>query len=256
MTAEYSGLLGQLAAGGLAQEGRAEVSVKPTAVGLGWPSTGRRPGPRTSPGSAPRPGRRGPRSPWTWRITPGWTRRGGSWPGAPRLTTRTWAGDPGPLRRSVADCAALTQPGSRVRLCKGAYDAPDAVATGPARRGPQLRPRAAGADGRARLPDGRHPRPAAGPHRRRPGGAGRPHARQLRVPDALRSPPGRAARWPRPGPGSGCTCPTARTGTATWSAGWPSGRRTRVLRPLAGVVPVRDSVFPVGARPARVGSRP
>ena len=35
MTAEYIGLLGQLAAGGLAQGGRAEVSVKPTAVGLG-----------------------------------------------------------------------------------------------------------------------------------------------------------------------------------------------------------------------------
>ena len=34
-TAEYTGLLGQLAAAGLAQGGRAEVSVKPTAVGLG-----------------------------------------------------------------------------------------------------------------------------------------------------------------------------------------------------------------------------
>ena len=32
------------------------------------------------------------------------------------------------LRRSVADCAALAQPGSRVRLCKGAYDAPGEVA--------------------------------------------------------------------------------------------------------------------------------
>ena len=35
VTAEYSALLAQLAAAGLAQEGRAEVSVKPTAVGLG-----------------------------------------------------------------------------------------------------------------------------------------------------------------------------------------------------------------------------
>jgi proline dehydrogenase len=32
------------------------------------------------------------------------------------------------LRRSEADCAALTRAGSRVRLCKGAYDAPDEVA--------------------------------------------------------------------------------------------------------------------------------
>jgi proline dehydrogenase len=28
----------------------------------------------------------------------------------------------------VADCAALAQPGSRVRLCKGAYDAPESAA--------------------------------------------------------------------------------------------------------------------------------
>ena len=32
------------------------------------------------------------------------------------------------LRRSAADCAALATPGSRVRLCKGAYNAPQDVA--------------------------------------------------------------------------------------------------------------------------------
>jgi proline dehydrogenase len=32
------------------------------------------------------------------------------------------------LRRSATDCAALATPGSRVRLCKGAYNAPQAVA--------------------------------------------------------------------------------------------------------------------------------
>ena len=32
------------------------------------------------------------------------------------------------LRRSAADCAALAYAGSRVRLCKGAYDAPEEVA--------------------------------------------------------------------------------------------------------------------------------
>ncbi|HEY3686722.1 MAG TPA: proline dehydrogenase family protein [Streptosporangiaceae bacterium] len=34
----------------------------------------------------------------------------------------------GYLRRTVSDCADLTAPGSRVRLVKGAYDEPDAVA--------------------------------------------------------------------------------------------------------------------------------
>jgi proline dehydrogenase len=32
------------------------------------------------------------------------------------------------LRRTEADCAALAEPGSRVRLCKGAYDEPASVA--------------------------------------------------------------------------------------------------------------------------------
>jgi proline dehydrogenase len=32
------------------------------------------------------------------------------------------------LRRSASDCAELAQPGSRVRLCKGAYRAPDSAA--------------------------------------------------------------------------------------------------------------------------------
>ena len=34
------------------------------------------------------------------------------------------------LRRSPGDCAALAGPGSRVRLCKGAYQAPARVAFG------------------------------------------------------------------------------------------------------------------------------
>ncbi len=55
---EYIQLLGKLAAEGLTQGGAAEVSVKPTAVGLFLGATSRR---RISRGSAPprpRPGRR------------------------------------------------------------------------------------------------------------------------------------------------------------------------------------------------------
>jgi proline dehydrogenase len=32
------------------------------------------------------------------------------------------------MRRSVSDCLALARPGSRVRICKGAYRAPESVA--------------------------------------------------------------------------------------------------------------------------------
>ena len=61
------------------------------------------------------------------------------------------------LRRSAADCAALATPGSRVRLCKGAYDAPQDVAfTRPRRGGPVLCAVPAGADAGRRVPDAGH----------------------------------------------------------------------------------------------------
>ena len=109
------------------------------------------------------------------------------------------------LRRTEADCRDLAYEGSRVRLCKGAYNEPESVAfADQARRGPRLRARPQGADGRAGLPDDRHPRPADGRHRRGAGDPVRPRAGQLRVPDALRHPPRRAApagRGRREGPG-------------------------------------------------------
>jgi len=97
---------------------------------------------------------------------------------------RTDYPDLGVVIQSVAgagrwrDCAALAQAGSRVRLCKGAYDAPDEVAY-PARHDVDRSydPRVAGADGRPGLPDDRHPRPAAAPDRGRPGGASGPGPR-------------------------------------------------------------------------------
>jgi proline dehydrogenase len=126
VTAEYSGLLAQLAAAGLSRDGRAEVSVKPTAVGLAEH------GEKTAAENVA-------------RICAA-ARAAGT---TVTLDMEDYAGvdqtlriaaqvrqdypDLGvviqsSLRRSVADCAALAQAGSRVRLCKGAYDAPGEVA--------------------------------------------------------------------------------------------------------------------------------
>ncbi len=200
-TAEYTGLLSQLAAAGLAQGGRAEVSVKPTAVGLGLAEHGVKTATENIARICAAARNAGTtvtvdmeehtRVDATLRIVAELR------PDYPDLGCVIQS----QLRRTVADCAALARPGSRVRLCKGAYDAPDSSRLPhPARRGPQLRPRAAGADERPGLPDAGHPRPAADPDRRGAGGAGRPAAGELRVPDAVRGPPGRAARgWPARG---------------------------------------------------------
>ena len=105
------------------------------------------------------------------------------------------------LRRSAADCRALASAGSRVRLCKGAYDAPPEVAF-PSRADVDrsyarcLRVLMAGAG----LPDAGHPRPAADQDRRGAGGADRARPRRLRVPDAVRHPARpSSAGWPPPG---------------------------------------------------------
>ena len=71
------------------------------------------------------------------------------------------------LHRTEGDCRALAYEGSRVRLCKGAYNEPETVAfQRPARRGPVLRALPEGAAGRPGLPDDRDPRPADGRDRR------------------------------------------------------------------------------------------
>jgi proline dehydrogenase len=125
---EYTRLISRLGAAGLAAGGRAEVSVKPTAVGLGLA----RGGDQTAAANISRicvAAREagttvtldmedhthvGP----TLRLV---TELRGEFPD---LGCVIQAG----LRRSESDCAVLARPGSRVRICKGAYRAPDSVA--------------------------------------------------------------------------------------------------------------------------------
>ena len=88
------------------------------------------------------------------------------------------------LHRTEADCRALAYEGSRVRLCKGAYDEPeDGRLPEPARRRQVLRPLPQGAAGRPGLPDDRDPRPAddhASPRRWPAATAARPAATSSR----------------------------------------------------------------------------
>jgi len=125
---EYVRLLGGLGASRLAAGGRAEVSVKPTAVGLGLAEHGEKTAAENIARICSAARAAGTtvtvdmedhtRVDQTLRIVRDLR------PDHPDLGVVIQSS----LRRSVADCAALTQPGSRVRLCKGAYDAPHAVA--------------------------------------------------------------------------------------------------------------------------------
>jgi proline dehydrogenase len=123
---EYIGLLGRLAADGHARAGRAEVSVKPTAVGLGLKEHGE----KTARENITRICAAAAAAGTTVTI---------DMEDQPlveptvRLVHELREEFPGLgcviqsyLRRSEADCAALA--GLRVRLCKGAYDAPEEVA--------------------------------------------------------------------------------------------------------------------------------
>ena len=132
------------------------------------------------------------------------------------------------LRRTEADCRDLAVEGSRVRLCKGAYNEPESVAF-QSRHDVDLATCAACKvlmEGEGYPMVATHD-PRHGRDRRR---ARRPHGRdagQLRVPDALRHPPRRAAAaGRRRARRCASTCPTARSGTATSCAGWPSARAT------------------------------
>jgi proline dehydrogenase len=124
---EYVRLLGQLSAAGLAARGRAEVSVKPTAVGLGLAEHGE----KTAQENISRIAAAARNAGTTVtvdmedhaRVEP-----------TLRLVRELRADYPdigcviqSYLRRSAADCAALAVTASRVRLCKGAYQAPDGV---------------------------------------------------------------------------------------------------------------------------------
>src|ERR1022692_3671038 len=128
---EYPGLLRRLGSAGLATGGRAEVSVNPTAVGLGLPGRGEKPAAghiaricaaaRDAGTTVTLDMEDHTRVAATLRIL---------------AELRLDFPDlgcvlPSYLRRSADDCADLAVAGSRVRLCKGAYRAPDGVAFGP-----------------------------------------------------------------------------------------------------------------------------
>ena len=125
---EYTRLIVRLAAAGLAAGGRAEVSVKPTAVGLGLAEHGDKTAAenisricaaaRVAGTTVTLDMEDHTKAEPTLRLVA--ALRGEF----PDLGCVIQSG----LRRSVSDCAALARPGSRVRLCKGAYRAPESVA--------------------------------------------------------------------------------------------------------------------------------
>ena len=125
---EYVRLLARLGSAGLASGGRAEVSVKPTAVGLGLPEHGE----KTAAGNIARICAAARDAGTTVTLDmEDHTRVAATLRLLAEL--RTDFPDLGCvlqsyLRRSADDCAGLTAAGSRVRLCKGAYRAPDGVA--------------------------------------------------------------------------------------------------------------------------------
>jgi proline dehydrogenase len=127
VTDEYVRLLARLCEAGLAAGGRAEVSVKPTAVGLGLPVVGE----KTALENIRRVAAAARNAGTTVTIDmEDHTRVDATL----RLVRELRADFPdlgcviqSYLQRSADDCRALAVAGSRVRLCKGAYQAPDGV---------------------------------------------------------------------------------------------------------------------------------
>ncbi len=127
VTAEYVRLLGQLSAAGLSAGGRAEVSVKPTAVGLDLPGNGA----KTALANIRRIAAAARNAGTTVTVDMEDHSRVER---TLRMVAELRADFPdlgcviqSYLQRSPADCRALAVAGSRVRLCKGAYQAPDGV---------------------------------------------------------------------------------------------------------------------------------
>ncbi len=124
---EYLLLLGRLAAAGLAGHGRAEVSVKPTAVGLGLADHGEKTAAENIARIATAARNAGttvtldmedhPRVDATLRLV---AELRADFPDLGCVIQSY-------LRRSADDCRDLAVAGSRVRLCKGAYQAPEGV---------------------------------------------------------------------------------------------------------------------------------
>ena len=128
VTTEYVKLLELLARAGLTIGGRAEVSVKPTAVGLGLADHGE----KTAAENIGRICAAAQAAGTTVTVD----MEDQTWVDATlRLVSDLRADFPdlgcviqSYLRRSPGDCEALATAGSRVRLCKGAYRAPDGFA--------------------------------------------------------------------------------------------------------------------------------
>jgi proline dehydrogenase len=125
---EYTALLASLAASRLTADGAAEVSVKPTAVGLGLADHGE----KTATENIARICAAARVAGTTVTVD----MEDHTHVDATLRIVRTLRADfPGlgcviqsQLRRSADDCADLATRGSRVRLCKGAYNAPAEVA--------------------------------------------------------------------------------------------------------------------------------
>lgn len=125
---EYLTLLAMLRTAGLTGGAGAEVSVKPTAVGLGLAEHGE----KTATENIARicAAARDARTTVTLDMEEH------TWVDPTLRLVRTLRDDfpdlgcviQSQLRRSAADCAALARRGSRVRLCKGAYGPPQEVA--------------------------------------------------------------------------------------------------------------------------------
>jgi proline dehydrogenase len=122
---EYVTLLGKLSADGLTQGGAAEVSVKPTAVGLTLDSRLAADNVRRICAAAAEAGTTVTLDAEHYDvIEPTLRMASGLRAEFPDLGCVVQAC----LRRSEADCRALAVYGTRVRLCKGAYDEPESVA--------------------------------------------------------------------------------------------------------------------------------
>lgn len=125
---EYAALLASLAGNGLTAGGRAEVSVKPTAVGLGLPDHGE----KTATENIARICAAARDAGTTVTVD----MEDHTHVEATLRIVRAVRQDfpdlgcvlQSQLRRTTADCVALATPGSRIRLCKGAYEAPPEVA--------------------------------------------------------------------------------------------------------------------------------
>jgi proline dehydrogenase len=130
VTNEYLRLLDQLSAAGMCRGGAAEISVKPSAVGLGLAEHGEKTARENIARICAAARDAGTTvtvdmEDYTWvdstlqivrQLRPEFPRLG--------CVIQSY------LRRSPADCRALAAAGSRVRLCKGAYSAPAGVAFG------------------------------------------------------------------------------------------------------------------------------